>query len=263
MKKFLMGVLSTVMALTLVSGATADELYVKGLTVKVDNKVITFPDGEAYYNLRNYRVMVPVRFVSEALGANVEWIQNTRTVKMTRKNSTIELKIGSNKAVVNGETFTFNAPAVIEGSRTYVPIRFVSETFGAKVDWSEKDRTVFITNGQGVQPIKDAIGSNIPISSKDPYAIAFHKSLKIKNGIITGTVPKPKGQNMLVAFDVWFKDGNSAVIQNGGSFSYKVRDVHNFSLVVFDRTGKGTTHASIGYDMPFLVPIDLLKLRNK
>ncbi|WP_134683369.1 copper amine oxidase N-terminal domain-containing protein [Brevibacillus migulae] len=254
MKKMIMSVVSIVMALTLVSGVFADEFYVKGLTVKVDNKVITFPDGEAYYNLRNYRVMVPVRFVSEALGAKVEWIENTKTVKMTRQNSTIELKIGSNKALVNGETFTFNAPAVIEESRTYVPIRFVSETFGAKVDWSEKDRTVSITNGQGVQPIKDAIGANIPISSKDPYAIAFHKSLKIKNGVITGTVPKPKGKNMLVSLDIWLKDGNSKVLENGGSFSYRVRDVENIILWVFDRTGKGTTHAQVSYDMPFLVP---------
>jgi len=254
MKKMMLSVLSTVMALTLVSGVSADEFYVKGLTVKVDNKVITFPDGEAYYNLRNYRVMVPVRFVSEALGAKVEWIENTKTVKMTRQNSTIELKIGSNKAFVNGETFTFNAPAVIEESRTYVPIRFVSETFGAKVEWSEKDRTVSITNGQGVQPIKDAIGANIPISSKDPYAIAFHKSLKIKNGVITGTVPKPKGQNMLVSLDIWFKDGHGDVLENGGDFSFKVREVDSLALLVFDRTGKGTTHAIVGYELPSLIP---------
>ncbi|WP_051273725.1 copper amine oxidase N-terminal domain-containing protein [Desulfotruncus alcoholivorax] len=74
---------------------------------------------------------------------------NTVTVKKTRRTN-ISLIVGQRKATVNGKTETLDAEAVIKGSRTMVPLRFVSEALGAKVEW--KNSAVYITDDM-VQPV--------------------------------------------------------------------------------------------------------------
>jgi len=65
--------------------------------VDPDNKAVTpfiLPPG---------RTMVPIRFISEAFGAKVEWFEATRTVKITWGSKTIELTIGVYTAKVDGK----------------------------------------------------------------------------------------------------------------------------------------------------------------
>ena len=92
----------------------------------------------------NGRTMLPIRFVAEALGAEVGWNGDTRTVTIIKGTTNIEITIDSNKAIVNGLTQTLDAPAFVENGRTYLPVRFVSENLGAKVGWEESTQTVTI-----------------------------------------------------------------------------------------------------------------------
>jgi len=119
------------------------------ITVKVNNNTVNFPDAQPYVDDSNDRTMVPVRFVSEKLGAQVTWNAQKQTVIMQQGSKIISLKIGEKKALVAGKTITFDAKAVLKDNRTFVPLRFVSESFGAKVQWIEKERLVLITTGNG------------------------------------------------------------------------------------------------------------------
>lgn len=56
----------------------------------------------------------------------------------------IDLKIGSNEAVINGETVELDVPAFVEEGRTFLPIRFISEAMGMNVDWDAATKTVTI-----------------------------------------------------------------------------------------------------------------------
>ena len=91
------------------------------------------------------RTLVPVRFVSEALGAKVDWKAQTRQVVIKDGGTEIVLAIGSDKVMVNGVEKALDCPAEIVGSRTFVPLRFVSETLGAKVDYSATTKQITIT----------------------------------------------------------------------------------------------------------------------
>ena len=92
------------------------------------------------------RTLVPVRFVSEGLGANVLWVDNTRQVIITQPGVEIILTIGSATAYVNGIAQTLDCPAEITGNTTFVPLRFVSETLGAKVTYNESLKRISILN---------------------------------------------------------------------------------------------------------------------
>lgn len=90
-----------------------------------------------FINSETGRTMVPIRFVSEQLGAQVEWLKDTRQVKITLNDITIILTIGSNVVLVNGQAVEIDGPAELANGRTYVPLRFVSETLGATAEWDE------------------------------------------------------------------------------------------------------------------------------
>jgi hypothetical protein len=118
-------------------------LSVLEMTVKLNGKEMTFPDQQPYIN-KNMRTMVPVRFISEGLGAKVGWDEKSKTVTIEAKDRVIKLRIGENKATVNGKTLTFDTKAEFKNGRTMVPLRFVSEAMGAKVSWDEDTKTVEI-----------------------------------------------------------------------------------------------------------------------
>ncbi len=102
--------------------------------------------SDAAPQIVNDRTMIPVRVVSEAMGANVSWDGATKTVGITLGSDNIQIIIGSNVAYVNGEAKELDSPAFIDASngRTYIPLRFVAENFGAEVIWNSQDRTVTI-----------------------------------------------------------------------------------------------------------------------
>jgi len=89
--------------------------------------------------VQNDRTLVPVRIISETLGAQVDWDANQKVVTVTDPNTTIVLKIGSSEATVNGDTVTLDAAAMISSdSRTYVPLRFIAEAMNAQVGYTDK-----------------------------------------------------------------------------------------------------------------------------
>ena len=120
----------------------------KEVKVLVDGKAISFPDMKPYINQDN-RTMVPIRFIAEELGAAVDWNQADKRVTI-EKDKKIQLVIGENKAAVDGKIVTFDTQAILQESRTMVPLRFISETLGVTVDWEAATRTVTITTNQEV-----------------------------------------------------------------------------------------------------------------
>ncbi|KJS12600.1 MAG: hypothetical protein VR67_08815 [Peptococcaceae bacterium BRH_c8a] len=91
------------------------------------------------------RTLVPIRFVSEALGAKVEWDADNRQVIIEDGDVTIVLPIETASVIVNGQTKALDAPATINNSRTFVPLRFVSEALGAQVDYYSTTQGITIT----------------------------------------------------------------------------------------------------------------------
>lgn len=96
------------------------------------------------------RVLVPLRGVFEAMGAFVSYSQSTHTVTAVRGERRVELQVGANYAVVNGQRVALDVPAKTRTGRVLVPLRFVAQSLGAKVFWDAPENTVRIntTNAQ-------------------------------------------------------------------------------------------------------------------
>lgn len=90
--------------------------------------------------------LVPMRMIFETFGATVNWDAATKTITAVKGNTTIVLRIGSKTAKKNNQDLALTvAPQLIDG-RTMVPLRFVSESLGARVDWNAATKTVTINS---------------------------------------------------------------------------------------------------------------------
>lgn len=90
------------------------------------------------------RTLVPLRAVSEALGAEVEWNDEDKTVTVTYNDNTIIVTLDSKTALVNGEETEIKSPALIKKDRVLVPIRVIAEALGLTVEWDEDSHSVIV-----------------------------------------------------------------------------------------------------------------------
>lgn len=88
--------------------------------------------------IRNNRTLVPIRFITEALGGEVKWNEAAKEVILVIDGKEIRMRIGETL-----EKYGV-APMIIDG-RTYVPVRFVADELHAAVVWNEAAKTVTIT----------------------------------------------------------------------------------------------------------------------
>ncbi|MGI5839629.1 MAG: stalk domain-containing protein [bacterium] len=102
-------------------------------------------DAAPYIEAPVGRTFVPVRFIGEALGATVEWLAASKQVVIRDGGTEIILTIGSKTVLVNGEAQAIDcSPVVLPPGRTFVPLRFVSETLGASVDYDGAAKQITI-----------------------------------------------------------------------------------------------------------------------
>ena len=143
LKKIILFLLLTIMTLTNASVISAESydfyvpvcISVNGNYIKTDTKPY-LEDGTTY---------VPVRAIADSLDSDsVTWNADTKNVLIKKDDITISIIIGKKTAFVNNKEVTVPGGAFIKNDRTYVPLRFVSESFGAKVGFNPDTYTVTI-----------------------------------------------------------------------------------------------------------------------
>ncbi len=90
------------------------------------------------------RTLVPVRFVSEKLGAEVTWNKENKRIEIKKEDTEISLVLGSKVATVNQENLELDTASFSNFGITYVPARFVSQSLGANVSWNKQANQVKI-----------------------------------------------------------------------------------------------------------------------
>lgn len=95
--------------------------------IKVDAKPFLYRDS----------TYIPIRFVSEALNAQVEWQEKSNTAMISFRGNKIELPVGKDYGYINGNYTPIRTGVKLVSDRTFVPVRFVSEAMGATVTWEQ------------------------------------------------------------------------------------------------------------------------------
>jgi hypothetical protein len=85
--------------------------------------------------IRNKRLMIEIRFISETFGVNIDLKWEEKIIKFGTNATKIELQINNPIAKINGKEVPIDSPAIIVSGRSVVPIRFIMEAFGSTVTW--------------------------------------------------------------------------------------------------------------------------------
>lgn len=151
------------------------------VTVTLDGTEVIFPDAQPFVDVRD-RTLVPIRFVSEAMGAKVDWENDTRTVVIQKDEDNIRYTIGQPMAYLNGEMLTFDSYGILKESRTFVPLRFIAEMLSCDVDWNDSTKTVVIKSaGEAVKFPEPQITVHYP-ESKDDKRMFWINYTNLKEG---------------------------------------------------------------------------------
>lgn len=138
--------LSAILLLTAVALPVQPTAGADGIGLVVDGKEIVLDQPP---RIEAGRTLVPIRFVAEALGATVRYDPDGPGVEIVHPvRGRFYLYIGRAEVILpDGRSMPLDVAAQIIEGRTFVPVRFVAEAFGAKVQWDEASRTVRITTG--------------------------------------------------------------------------------------------------------------------
>ncbi|MCM3172434.1 copper amine oxidase N-terminal domain-containing protein [Paenibacillus sp. MER 99-2] len=86
----------------------------------------------------NNRVLIPLRAVSQHLGAKVQWDKYSKSILLTKNDKKITLAVNFKNANVNDYVEPMDSPVELINATAYVPLRFVSQTLGAELEWNKE-----------------------------------------------------------------------------------------------------------------------------
>lgn len=127
----------------------------------IDNKDIKFDTPPV---IKEGRILIPVRAITKGMKAELEWNQEEKRVTITKDNVEIVLYIDKATAFVNGEEIELDITPSLYNNSTYVPLRFIAENLGLKVNYDE-DEDLVIIEDEGKNENENK--ANIKINSKD------------------------------------------------------------------------------------------------
>lgn len=213
MKKVVISVVLTIsMLFSLAQLAFAED----NIKVIIDGESITF-DQPPMQLLGS--TFVPMRAIFERYGAQIVWVNETKTASVYKGDIVIAMQIDNtiatkqNFKVENSEYVFYNyqeiklaAPPLLINGTTMVPLRFVSEAFGATVTWDAKTKTVNITTGDAGKETTitspstgQQLNQNLdPNKPYDMHGKEIHVGDVVNCGVFYGTVNEIKGSKILV-----------------------------------------------------------------
>jgi photosystem II stability/assembly factor-like uncharacterized protein len=127
----------------------SDEMVVPPVKFVVGQK--TYSVGDRVFDMdaeaftENGRTYVPVRYLGDALGAEIKWDGATQMVTLVKDNVTVKLVVGSKAINVNDQPKQMDVAPLVRGGRTYLPARYVAEAFGYRMGWDPVTQTVSVT----------------------------------------------------------------------------------------------------------------------
>lgn len=123
------------------------------IKLKIDGTNVNFTkdSGTPYINEKN-RILVPVRVVGEAVGAEVFWDSEYQIVILQKDDITVTVPINANYIYRGSDKIKNTSSSVIKKGRAYLSIRVILETFGYKVTWDQATTTIVSTSPGYIEP---------------------------------------------------------------------------------------------------------------
>lgn len=120
------------------------------MTEKGGQKSNVTIDAAPYIDPSSSSTLIPLRGLLEQMGAKVTWDGETEGIIIDSGSGKIKMQIQNSLVyadhpVYGTVRYTLAVVPKIRNSRTFIPLRFVSEQLGYNVEWDGESRTITIT----------------------------------------------------------------------------------------------------------------------
>lgn len=178
----------------------------QSITVSLDGEIVQLSVQPI---LDQGRVLVPLRSIFEKMGAQVNWNEHLKQVEVQKGSQEICLPLKGREALINGVAYGIDVLPRLEGRRTFVPLRFLSQALGASVNWDQTTQHVSVTT-RVTSKSREVWGYYVDHNSYTSLENNLDKisgilpfSYKLHNdGQITETVYFPQGQSLAQANNI-------------------------------------------------------------
>ncbi len=150
-----------------------------------DNNVKIYVKGKflesADYTIKDNRTFLPLRLIGETLGYEVQYIKDSQEIVISNTSKTIKMKLGHKSYAINDKKLEMDVVPFVVNSKTFVPVRFIAESFDEPVDWDGINRTVIVasfiepdlTIGKEVDLKTEELDFSLQCSDEFDKAIAY------------------------------------------------------------------------------------------
>ncbi len=237
MKKIVNLFLAITLILAMVSMPVSAE---SNITIYVNEEVLQC-DVAPY--IENGRTMVPMRKIFEALDAKVDWEGTTQTITATKGDIEIILQINNAIMKNNGVDEALDVAPVIVGSSTFVPIRAVSQSLKANVEWLGHNQSVYINSPELFKQASESITKTVTMYAADGRTIdVLESEIEAYKNVGWYIEPvtqmyAPDGRTIVISQDEitayenvgWYQTSSEAQAANKPANSYQSSSSNNNS----------------------------------
>jgi hypothetical protein len=188
MKKISIVLIIAIVCSTLFSVAYADANQVNPTPTNANSSIsISFKIGDEILKINgkeikvvkpyaiNGNTLVPLRVITEAFGAEVKWEPNDNSITVSLNDVAIKLLLNKTEAVINGQKITVAAAPIAISGTTMVPLRFITENFGAEVSFNNTTKEITVTkemvSDNSIKDFSEVLNSN----AKDRVGDSYYK----------------------------------------------------------------------------------------
>lgn len=259
--------LSVLMMMTVFAFGINSSYAASRISIYIDGNYLNMDEPPV---IRDGRTLVPLKAIMNSIGCTVEWYSEDQSIMVYSSDGEkplLAMNINNSKAIIfydseySGDIaeaeVTIEAPPVIVGGRTMVPLRFIAETIGYEVEWDEQSKTVYLIKPDHYDSEYDDFMSDKSKTNYDifPEGIVFSEDLVYEEEYYLYGDPGEALSSEYAALALtWARlNDNYDVYHNDGGFLYitlvDIRFVEDEECYVFE-VKKGTNASSfyaVGY----------------
>lgn len=213
--------------------------------IKVNGNIVNSYEAPAYIDTNSQLTYVPLRFVSETLGAKVEWVSNdqpiTATIDEPERNE-VKVLLNSKKVEKNGKVSTIEGAPVLQNGRTMVPLRVISEGLGAEVKWvpgSNGQNNVVEISTPWETPVPESSITWTPRGSQKEVAQKIFKGIDFdfSNRTLKINVPSVAGKRVVASVIEGEnqRKGKSTVLKTDTIYNFSNLGEFSINISIYDK----------------------------